>query len=169
MATAPSFFCGWAAIVVWIRERTRCHIMKDPDSSLNIHATTVALNGRAVVILGPSGSGKSSLGLMLMAWGCDLVADDRTLVSRAGSRLIAQCPPTIRGLIEARGTGLLRAVPMPQASIVLAVDMNPVRPQRLPSLSDWQALGVNLPLLHNSGASHFPAAILQYLKVAQGD
>jgi len=46
------------------------------------HATTVAVAGRGLMIEGPSGSGKSALALELMAFGAELVADDRTRVAR---------------------------------------------------------------------------------------
>ena len=40
-----------------------------------LHASCVAVAGRAVLITGPSGSGKSSLALTLLAHGAALVAD----------------------------------------------------------------------------------------------
>ena len=64
-------------------------------SSETIHASTVALEGRAVLISGPSGSGKSDLALRLLDRGFTLVSDDQTIVKREGERLIASAPPTI--------------------------------------------------------------------------
>jgi len=66
-------------------------------SQLIVHATTVALNGKAALITGGSGAGKSSLGLELMAYGCDLVADDRTMVFTNENGLIASSPAQIFG------------------------------------------------------------------------
>ena len=76
---------------------------------LTLHATCVAVEGRGVLITGPSGAGKSSLALALMAYGARLVADDRVTLSQVDGALWATCPPTIRGMIEARGIGLLNA------------------------------------------------------------
>ncbi|MFQ5437976.1 MAG: HPr kinase/phosphorylase, partial [Paracoccaceae bacterium] len=45
-----------------------------------VHAGAVAFDRRAVLILGPSGSGKSSLALELMSRGASLVSDDRTIL-----------------------------------------------------------------------------------------
>lgn len=54
-----------------------------------LHASCVALDGRGLLILGPSGSGKSALALELMALGADLVADDRTEIEGQGPDLVA--------------------------------------------------------------------------------
>ena len=79
-------------------------------SSENLHGTTVALDGRAVLISGPSGSGKSDLALRLFDRGFVLVSDDRTIVRKEGSRLFASAPETIKGKLEVRGVGA--AIPL---------------------------------------------------------
>ncbi len=68
-----------------------------------LHATAVAWRGRAVLILGRSGSGKSALALQLMALGCTLVADDGVELAVQEGALVARPPEKIRGMIEARG------------------------------------------------------------------
>lgn len=88
---------------------------------MTIHATTVAIGGRAVVIEGPSGAGKSDLALRLIDRGAVLVADDRTSVGVEDGRLVARCPATIAGLIEVRGLGLIRLPHLAVAPIALAV------------------------------------------------
>jgi serine kinase of HPr protein (carbohydrate metabolism regulator) len=84
-------------------------------SSETIHASCVSINDRAVLIVGPSGSGKSDLALRLIDRGALLVSDDYTIVRRADGKLRAGPPPNITGLIEVRGIGL---VPMPFKSDV---------------------------------------------------
>lgn len=136
-----------------------------PDNMPHIlHATTVVLGEAGLLILGRAGAGKSGLGLQLMAFGCALVADDRTAISREGDALIARCPPAIGGLIEARGIGLLRAVPRPACRLRLAVDLDQTETERLPPDRRLRLLGCDLPLVHNSVSGHFAAALLQYLK-----
>ena len=76
-------------------------------SSETLHASTVAIAGRGVLIEGPSGSGKSDLALRLTDRGAVLVSDDYTLVKRRGGRLEASAPETIAGKIEIRGLGII--------------------------------------------------------------
>jgi serine kinase of HPr protein (carbohydrate metabolism regulator) len=79
-------------------------------SSETLHASCVAVNGRAVLIEGLPGSGKSDLALRLIDRGAKLVSDDYTFLRRDAGHALAAAPPTIAGLIEVRGIGL---VPMP--------------------------------------------------------
>ena len=129
-----------------------------------LHASAVALNGRGALITGPSGSGKSSLALELIAMGARLVADDGVLLSRAADgSVLARSPASIRGLIEARGVGVLRAEPLDEAPIALVIDLSQVETERLPPERTTTLLGVTLPLLHKVASPHFSVAIRQYL------
>jgi HPr kinase/phosphorylase len=132
-----------------------------------LHATTVTLGQTGVLIMGASGTGKSALGLNLMALGCALVADDRTIVSRRGETLIATCPAPIRNLIEARGIGLLPATAQSEAEVRVAVTLDLIGTERLPQPRQTEILGVAIPLLHKVETGYFAAAILQYLKGAE--
>ena len=84
--------------------------MPSGAATATLHATAVAVDGRAALILGASGAGKSSLALQLMALGAVLVADDRTVVQRDGSHIVADVPDTLRGLIEARCLAFTSAI-----------------------------------------------------------
>ena len=128
-----------------------------------LHASAVSLNGRGLLILGPSGSGKSTLALQLMAWGADLVADDRTEVFQETGRLMARCPPSLSGLIEARGLGILRAPAILQTEIILVADLGQTECDRLPPHRNVTILGMDCPLVHGAGNNHFPASVLCYL------
>ena len=59
---------------------------------LLVHGTTVEIAGQAVLIRGPSGSGKSDLALRLIDGGAQLVADDQTELSPRDGRLVASAP-----------------------------------------------------------------------------
>lgn len=95
----------------------------------NLHATCVVLDGSGVLITGPSGTGKSTLALALVAravWsGCHaaLVADDRTLLTPANGRLVARAPASIAGLMEVHGIGPQPVVHVPATVLDLVVDL----------------------------------------------
>jgi serine kinase of HPr protein (carbohydrate metabolism regulator) len=92
-------------------------------SSETLHATSVAIDGRAVLLSGPSGSGKSDLALRLIDRGAALVSDDYTLVKRVDGRLLATAPATIAGKMEVRGLGIVDVPAIGDAPVALIVDL----------------------------------------------
>lgn len=129
-----------------------------------IHATTICVDGHALVILGASGSGKSALALELIALGATLVADDRTELSIGPQGLTANCPPAIQGLIEARGVGLLQVPYVQDIPVLLAVDLDQDEQDRLPSRHNVVLLGQSLRCLHKCYGTPFAAALYLSLK-----
>jgi serine kinase of HPr protein (carbohydrate metabolism regulator) len=116
-------------------------------SSETIHASTVASDGRAVLISGPSGSGKSDLALRLLDRGFTLVSDDQTIVRRDGDRLVASAPPTIKGKLEIRGIGIVDMDTVNDVPVALFVELTS-EIMRLPDdRRERPVLGVNLPLV----------------------
>lgn len=134
-----------------------------------VHATCVAFGDRGMLILGPSGSGKSALALQLMALGAALVADDRVLLADAGDALLATAPPGLPPLIEARGIGLLNAALQPQARIVLAADLGQAETARLPPRRHTRLLNHALEVVHGPVTGHFAAAIRHYILMGRKD
>ena len=134
-----------------------------------VHATTVAVSGRAALIRGRAGAGKSALALQLIALGAGLVADDRTSLRRVERQLIADAPPGIAGRIEARGVGLLMSPPVGPVPVSLIVDLDRSEPARLPPWHEDRIMGLTLPLIGNPQHAHFPAAILLYLRHGRSD
>jgi serine kinase of HPr protein (carbohydrate metabolism regulator) len=116
-------------------------------SAETVHASTVATDGRAVVILGPSGSGKSDLALRLLDRGFTLVSDDQTVVKKDGERLVASAPPNIAGKLEIRGIGIVDMETVTNIPVALLVELTS-EIQRLPDESrERPLLGVKLPLI----------------------
>lgn len=136
---------------------------REPEETV-VHATCVALDARAVLIRGASGRGKSGLALELMAMGAGLVADDRTRLWRLGGQVMAAAPETLRGLIEARGVGILRLPDLGPRPLSLIVDLDREVADRLPPPTHEDVMGIRLPCLGRVSHRHFPAAILLYLR-----
>ena len=136
----------------------------DTSESLILHASCVALGDRALLLTGSSGRGKSTLALQLMAYGATLVADDRTLLRAQSGQLLASCPPGIRGLIEMRGLGVLKADVVGERPLAAVVDLDQEENARLPERLETRILGITLPLILRVDCPSFAAGLLQYLK-----
>jgi serine kinase of HPr protein (carbohydrate metabolism regulator) len=89
-----------------------------------IHATSVAIGGRAVLIQGASGAGKSDLALRLIDRGATLVSDDYTLLVRSGTQLLATAPATIAGRMEVRGLGIVALPSLADVPVGLVVQLD---------------------------------------------
>ncbi len=106
---------------------------------MRIHASCAARAEQGVLLLGPSGSGKSDLLLRLLDRGYDLVADDQ--VDLQGT--LASAPDALAGLMEIRGLGILRRAFRANVSVVLAVRLE--RAERLPAPARYGNL--DLPMI----------------------
>lgn len=116
-------------------------------SSETLHASCVALGGRAVLIIGISGSGKSDLSLRLLDRGFALVSDDQTIVRKMGEKLVASAPATIAGKLEIRGVGIVDMETVKDVPVALLVELTS-DVVRLPDDSrERPVLGINIPLV----------------------
>lgn len=113
-------------------------------SSETVHASCVAIDGRAVLIEGRSGEGKSDLALRLIDRGAVLVADDYTFCVRENRRLVAQPPETIAGRIEVRGVGIVTLPFAAKAPVCLVVTILEA-PPRMPEPRSRRIAGVEIP------------------------
>ena len=113
-----------------------------------MHATCVAIDGRGVLLLGASGSGKSDLALRLMDRGATLIGDDGVAVEARDDRLYARAGPNIEGQIEVRGLGILNVPFDREAPLTLAIMLDQPVP-RMPdeTLPVRVIEGLTLPLL----------------------
>jgi HPr kinase/phosphorylase len=139
------------------------------EHSASVHASCVLVGVRAVLIRGPSASGKSELALELIQAAASgslrfarLVGDDRIHLAPAGGRLLARPAEALAGLIEVRGVGLLRLPYEPCAVVGLVIDLAAADASRLPDPKQRAAVieGISLPRLPVAlGADALPGVL----------
>lgn len=107
--------------------------------SASIHASAVLVGHQAVLIRGPSGSGKSRLAFDLILAGragqlpaTTLIGDDRVRLAECGGRLFVRGVKELAGKIEIRGLGIRNLDFAAEGAVALVVDLNATDAERLP-------------------------------------
>ncbi len=120
----------------------------------SIHGSAVLVGDRAVLIRGPSGSGKSRLAFDLILAGetgqipkTILIGDDRLYLEIRQYQLYIRPVRELAGLIEVRGLGIRRCDFMDEAIIGLVVDLSADDAERQPTPKALSMVvnGVKLP------------------------
>ena len=133
------------------------------SEALEVHGSAVAVDGRGLLILGPSGSGKSRLAVEMLALGAGLVADDRVRIE-PGAPPILHAPNRWPGLVEVRGLGLIpapRAAPVPCRA---AIDLGREGQGRLPRHGRLALAGGEVTCLRWGEGHPYAAALILYLR-----
>ena len=135
----------------------------------SVHASAVVVENRAVLIRGPSGSGKSRLAFELILAGragqlpaTVLVGDDRVHLETGGGQLVVRPARRLAGLIEIRGLGIRRCAFAETAIVGLVVDLSAADAERLPPSEALQTLihGVRIPRIPiEAGWSALPLVV----------
>lgn len=104
----------------------------------NINATAVALNGRAILITGDSGAGKSSLALSLMEQGAVLISDDITHVCIKNGELLASPFERMKGCVEVWGTGIICGLKTAQdVPVLVQIKLTSTITERMPQTASY--------------------------------
>ncbi len=115
-----------------------------------VNGTAVAWRGQGVLILGPSGTGKSDLTLRLIDSGATLIADDLVELKREGGTLLLSFPPEgpvdLKGKMEVKGLGIM-SVPAAPSQVPLALVLRATPPAEVELIpetleSEWLDLPV---------------------------
>src|ERR1700760_3622155 len=142
----------------------------------SIHASAVQVGDRAVLIRGPSGSGKSQLAFQLILAGRSgqippamLIGDDRVHLHVRDGRLLVRPAPALAGLIEIRGLGIRRCAFTNEAMVGLVADLAAPDAERLPppQALEIEVKGIKIPRLP-VGAG-FPALPIVVAALITGD
>lgn len=124
------------------------------EGGASVHASAVKVGNLAVLIRGPSGSGKSRLAFDLIMAGRSgvveravLVGDDRVHLATVGREIEVRPAPALAGLIEIRGLGIRRCDFVEHATVGLVVDLDAADAERLPGPESLKTTisGVEIP------------------------
>lgn len=116
-------------------------------SSETVHGACVAIGGRAVLIEGRSGEGKSDLALRLIDRGAALVSDGQVICQRSSGELLACAPPHLAGRIEVRGLGIVEMPSeerVPVNLLIVILDAPPPFPE---DSRTRRIAGIDVPVL----------------------
>lgn len=144
-----------------------------------IHASAVLVGAKAVLIRGPSGSGKSRLAWDLVQAAkqgtlpfARLIVDDRALVEAHGGRLLVRPAPSLAGMIEIYGLGVRQLRYETLAAVGLVVDLAAPDADRMPpdEAGNTVISGVTLPRLSVAGGMAALPLVLAFMRTtAAGD
>lgn len=112
-----------------------------------ILATSIKLNGKAILIQGKSGSGKSFLALrLIMNHKAQLISDDVTYLNPKGKFLYAETIPELAGKIEVRGVGILNLSYTTHIPVACVIQLSQTRIERMPQHKFVTLEGIKIPL-----------------------
>ena len=103
------------------------------------------INGSGVLIVGSSGSGKSSLAINMLALGSKLVADDQCELVKKNNRFSVSKPASLPNSIEIRGVGLVSVPMVVETSLDWVVNMDEAEKERMPDLRFTEIDGYKIP------------------------
>lgn len=95
----------------------------------NLHACALEIGNTGILIIGDSGSGKTSLCLGLLERAAikdikaSFICDDQVLLETKNDKLLAKTPLAINGQVEVRGYGITSLANKPSTQVALLVEL----------------------------------------------
>ncbi|WP_455482027.1 HPr kinase/phosphatase C-terminal domain-containing protein [Bartonella sp. B35(2025)] len=117
-----------------------------------LHANCLQLGGKGLLILGSSGSGKSTITLSLLdraEWSkreAKLISDDYTMLCVKNGKLHGYTPEGLQGGIEIRGAGL-RTINFDKQTTIECVILLGSEYERFPTNQTFKFANLHIPLL----------------------
>jgi HPr kinase/phosphorylase len=137
-------------------EKIAAYLEKRLAPRMTIHGVLLDVLGLGVLLLGPSGIGKSECALELVLKGHRLIADDYVEIMRkGGDRLSGTGSKVLEHHMELRGLGIINIKELfgiSATSVSQSIDMA-VRLERWNSESDYDRLGLDRPTVEFLGVS----------------
>ena len=131
-------------------------------SALGIHATSIIVNQKGILITGKAGFGKSSLALELIEQGASLIADDVTFLTAKDEKLYASCDEKWCGCLEVRGFGIIQGIQTKSVSkIDYLIELTDEKIERMPyDISQKTYCGVDIPIFKiNKDEKYLPTLV----------
>jgi HPr kinase/phosphorylase len=123
-----------------------------------VHGSCIDFEGRGILAIGPSGSGKSSLVLSLIGLGGVLVSDDQVMLKQDKNGVTASPPENIAGKIEARNIGILKCPHINASQVNLVVDLSVEPAGRIPKQETVMIGQYNINMIAGFGVENLPIA-----------
>lgn len=141
--------------------------MACPTTSQVRQASCVAVAGRALLIEGRPGSGKTALALALIDRGATLIGDDAVTLQVCGGALWAAPPPNIAGLVEIRNVGI-GELPTTEAPVALLLRLDLQAPRQPETIDSVEIAGCAIPAIAFHPGGPIPALRAEWALALHG-
>ncbi|MBF91295.1 MAG: hypothetical protein CMP34_00640 [Rickettsiales bacterium] len=123
------------------------------------HATSVVIDSFGLMILGPTGIGKSDLALRLIDNGATLITDDITICKKVNNKVLLFSPNKTKGLLEVREVGIINVPYVENINLVMIIDLLKTNNKRIPERKFKKIFGLKFPVLSLNGKT--PSSVIK--------
>ena len=136
---------------------------------MDIQATAVSYQKRAILIQGPSGVGKTFLALQLMERGATLIGDDVVEICLKNNKLYCKAKEKLKGVVEVRGLGLVTGLKVSKSTPVLCIIcLHKNFTERLPKQKTISLLNKKIPVFDFYACNTTEISVLYAIRTLMG-